>query len=60
VVLDATVTGSACESHVLENRIDTLLPTIETLLLDAGYDDGDLIDRCAQRGLTVLAPLSVN
>jgi hypothetical protein len=58
VVLDATVTGSACESHVLENRIDTLPLTIETLLLDAGYDDGDLIDRCAQRGMTVLAPLS--
>jgi hypothetical protein len=58
VVLDATVTGSACESHVLEDRIDELPPTIETLLLDAGYDDGDLIDRCAQRGITVLAPLS--
>lgn len=58
VVLDATVTGSACESHVLKNRIETLPPTIETLLLDAGYDDGDLIDHCAQRGMTVLAPLS--
>jgi hypothetical protein len=58
VVLEATVTGSACESHVLEDRIDTLPPMIETLLLDAGYDDGDLIDRCAQRGITVLAPLS--
>lgn len=58
VVLDATVTGSACESHVLEDRIDTLPPLIETLLLDAGYDDGDLIDRCAQHGITVLAPLS--
>jgi len=58
VVLDATVTGSACESHVLEDRIDTLPPLIQTLLLDAGYDDGDLIDRCAQRGITVLAPLS--
>jgi len=58
VVLDATVTGSACESHVLENRIAGLPPTIETLLLDAGYDDADLIDRCAQRGMTVLAPLS--
>lgn len=58
VVLDATVTGSACESHVLENRIDGLPPTIETLLLDAGYDDGDLIDQCTQRGITVLAPLA--
>jgi len=58
VVLDATVTGSACESHVLENRIATLPPTIETLLLDAGYDDGELIVRCAQRGITALAPLS--
>lgn len=58
VVLDATVTGSVCESHVLEDRIDTLPPMLETLLLDAGYDDGDLIDRCAQRGITVLAPLS--
>lgn len=58
VVLDATVTGSACESHVLDHRLDTLPPPIETLLLDAGYDDGDLIDRCAQRGITVLAPLS--
>jgi len=58
IVLDATVTGSACESHVLDNRLDELLPLIETLLLDAGYDDGDLIDRCAQRGITVLAPLS--
>ena len=58
VVLDATVTGSACESRVLKDRIDTLPPMLETLLLDAGYDDGDLIDRCAQRGITVLAPLS--
>lgn len=58
VVLDATVTGSACESHVLDNRLDGLPSTIETLLLDAGYDDGDLIDHCAQRGITVLAPLS--
>jgi hypothetical protein len=58
VVLDATVTGSACESHVLSNRLDMLPPTIETLLLDAGYDDGALIDRCAQHGITVLAPLA--
>jgi hypothetical protein len=58
VVLDATVTGSACESHVLMDRIESLPPTIETLLLDAGYDDGNLIERCAQRGMTVLAPLA--
>lgn len=58
VVLDATVTGSVCESHVLEDRVAGLPPTIEILLLDAGYDDGDLIDRCAQRGLTALVPLS--
>jgi hypothetical protein len=57
-VLDATVTGSACESHVLEDRVAGLPPTIEMFLLDAGYDNGDLIDRCAQRGITVLAPLS--
>jgi hypothetical protein len=58
VVLDATVTGSACESHVLTDRIDSLPPTIETMLLDAGYDDGGLIDRLAQRGITALVPLS--
>ncbi|MCQ3931842.1 MAG: hypothetical protein DPW16_15430 [Chloroflexi bacterium] len=58
VVLDATVTGSACESHVLENRIAMLSPTIETLLLNAGYNDGDLIDPCAQRRMTMLAPLA--
>jgi hypothetical protein len=58
IVLDATVTGSACESHVLEDRVEGLPPLIEMLLLDAGYDDGDLIDCCAQRHITVLAPLS--
>jgi len=58
IVLDATVTGSAYESHVLKARIAGLPPTIETLLLDAGYDDGQLIDQCAQYGITVLAPLS--
>jgi hypothetical protein len=58
IVLDATVTGSACESHVLQDRLEALPPTIETLLLDAGYDDGNLIDRCAQCGMTVLAPLA--
>jgi hypothetical protein len=58
IVLDATVTGSVCESHVLQDRLDGLPPTIERLLLDAGYDDGTLIDRCAQQGITVLAPLA--
>ncbi len=33
-------------------------PLLRTLLLDAGYDDGDLIATCAERGLEVLAPLS--
>jgi hypothetical protein len=58
VVLDATVTGSACESHILQDRVASLPELIETFLLDAGYDDGDLIGCCAQRGITVLAPLS--
>jgi hypothetical protein len=58
VVLDATVTGSACESHVLQARLAHLPPTLDTLLLDAGYDDGDLIEAAAQRNLSVLAPLS--
>lgn len=58
VVLGATVTGSACESHVLQARVDDLPPLIRTLLLDAGYDDGDLIASCAERGIEVLAPLS--
>lgn len=47
VVLDATVTGSACESHVLKKRIDQLPPTIEMLLLDAGYDNDSLVEQCA-------------
>ena len=58
VVLGATVTGSACESHVLQARIQDLPPLLRTLLLDAGYDDGDLIATCAQRGIEVLAPLA--
>lgn len=58
VVLDACVTGSACESHVLQARINHLPPLLRTLLLDAGYDDGDLIALCAERGIEVLAPLS--
>jgi len=58
VVLDATVTGSACESHVLEDRVAGLPATIETLLLDAGYDDGDLIARLAAQGIIALVPLA--
>jgi len=58
VVLDACVTGSACESHVLQARLQNLPPLVRTLLLDAGYDNGDLIADCAQRGIEVLAPLS--
>jgi hypothetical protein len=58
VVLDATVTSSACESHVLQARLAHLPPMLDTLLLDAGYDDGDLIEAAAQHDLWVLAPLS--
>jgi DDE family transposase len=58
VVLGATVTGSACESHVLRARVKDLPPLVNTLLLDAGYDDGALIADCAQRRIEVLAPLS--
>lgn len=58
VVLDATVTGSACESHVLQTRLSNLPLTLDTLLLDAGYDDGTLIAKAAERGITILAPLS--
>lgn len=58
VVLDATVTGSACESHILQARVAHLPPLVTTLLLDAGYDDGDLIALCADYGIHVLAPLS--
>jgi hypothetical protein len=58
VVLDATVTGSACESHVLQARLDNLPPLLKLLLLDAGYDDGDLIQQAAKRSIQILAPLS--
>lgn len=58
VVLGACVTGSACESHVLQARVKDLPPLLRTLLLDAGSDDGDLIATCAERGIQVLAPLS--
>ncbi|MEP7289676.1 MAG: transposase [Chloroflexota bacterium] len=54
----ATLTGSACESHVLQARLKNLPPTLRTLLLDAGYDDADLIAECAKRGIHVLAPLA--
>lgn len=58
VVLNATVTGSACESHVLRQHLNDLPPLIRTLLLDAGYDDGDLMADCVQQGIEVLSPLS--
>lgn len=58
IVLDAEVTGSACESHVLKARLDNLPALLKLLLLDAGYDDGDLIAQAAKRGITILAPLS--
>ena len=58
VVLGATVTGAACESHVLQARVKDLPPLVRTLLLDAGDDDGDLIADCAEYGIEVLAPLS--
>jgi Transposase DDE domain len=58
VVLGACITGRACESHVLQARVNALPPLLRTLLLDAGYDDGDLLAACAGRGIEVLAPLS--
>jgi hypothetical protein len=58
VVLEATVTGSACESHILKERIEHLPPQLETLLLDAGYDDGSLIDLCQTHGIEALVPLA--
>ena len=57
-VLDATVTGSACESQVLEDRSALLPETIETLLLDAGYDDSDLSAHLAAQGILALVPLA--
>jgi hypothetical protein len=57
-VLSATVTGSACESHILQSHLDDLPPLVKTLLLDAGYDDSQLLTACAQHGLQVLVPLS--
>ena len=38
--------------------VSDLPPLVRTLLLDAGYDDGDLIAACAERGIEILAPLS--
>lgn len=58
VVLDASVTGSACESHVLKDRIQHLPALVDTLLLDASYDDGKLLDRCTQHGIEALVPLA--
>jgi hypothetical protein len=58
VVLGATVTGSACASHVLQERVKDLPPLVRTLLLDVGYDDGDWLADCTQRGIEVLSPLS--
>lgn len=57
-VLSARVTGGACESHVLQSQLDDLPPLVNTLLLDAGYDDGDLLTCCTQRSIEVLVPLS--
>jgi len=56
MVLDATVTGSPCESHLLNERLEDLPPTLATWLLEAGDDDGDLIAACQQRGLEGLVP----
>jgi DDE family transposase len=39
-------------------RVKDLPPVLHTLWLDAGYDDGDLIATCAERGIEGLAPLS--
>lgn len=58
VVLGATVTGSACDRHILPACVDDLPPLVRTRLLDAGYDDGELTAACAERGIEVLAPLS--
>lgn len=58
VVLTATVTGSACESHILQDHLDDLPPIVDTLLLDAGYDDADLLAECAIHDIEVLVPLA--
>ena len=58
VVLEATVTGSACESHILKDRIAYLPEMVQTLLLDASYDDGKLTDHGAAHTIEVLVPLA--
>ena len=58
VVLEATVTGSACESHILQDRITYLPDMVQTLLLDSGYDDGKLIDLCEAHAIEALVPLA--
>jgi len=57
-VLGATVTGSACESHILQARVKQLPPLVDTLLLDAGYDNAALLAECTQQGICALIPLS--
>ncbi|MEP7289253.1 MAG: transposase [Chloroflexota bacterium] len=57
-VLSATVTGRAGESHVLQDHLDDLPPLVESLLLEAGYDDAERIADCQERGLEVLVPLA--
>ncbi|MHB8628132.1 MAG: transposase [Aggregatilineales bacterium] len=44
--------------HGLDTAADWIQSLLRTLLLDAGYDDGDLIADCAQHSIEVLAPLS--
>lgn len=58
VVLDATVTGSACESHVLQERIADLSPLIDVMLLDAGYDEATLLAILQQHRIEALVPLA--
>jgi len=58
VVLEATVTGSACEGHILKERIAYLPDMVQTLLLDASYDDSKLIDQCEAHAIEVLVPLA--
>jgi hypothetical protein len=58
IVLEATVTGNACESHILTDRIPYLPATVQTLLLDASYDDGKLIEQCEAHDIEVLVPLA--
>ena len=57
-VLSAAVTGNTCESHILQSHLDDLPPRVNTLLLNASYDNGELLTARAQRGLQVLVPLS--